>query len=69
MSAANQDDDQSTRSRDALVAEMINGHATIKALALDLSLRPLWEEKHAENIEKASFVAVRPMAIPAWDQP
>ncbi|MBT4703691.1 MAG: ATP-binding cassette domain-containing protein, partial [Rhodospirillaceae bacterium] len=53
MSAANQDEGQSTRSRDALVAEMINGRATIKALALDQSLRPLWEEKHAENIEKA----------------
>jgi len=31
MSAANQDEGQSTRSRDALVAEMINGSATIKA--------------------------------------
>lgn len=43
----------STQSRDSLVAEMISGRTTIKALALDRSMEPVWEEKHAENIENA----------------
>jgi PrtD family type I secretion system ABC transporter len=41
------------RARDALVAEMIGGRATIKALALDGALRPLWEDRHAAAIEEA----------------
>ncbi|MFO1154986.1 MAG: ATP-binding cassette domain-containing protein [Rhodospirillales bacterium] len=39
--------------RDSLIAEMIAGRTTIKALALDASLRPLWEERHARTIENA----------------
>jgi len=53
MSAANQQERQSTQTRDGLVAEMINGRATVKALALDNAMRPMWEEKHAENIENS----------------
>lgn len=53
MAAANQAERQTTQSRDSLIAEMINGRTTIKALALDQSMRPLWAEKHAENIEQS----------------
>lgn len=41
---------QSSQSRDALIAEMISGRTTIKALALDRTMEPVWEEKHADNI-------------------
>jgi len=53
MSSANQDEQQTAQSRDSLISEMIQGRSTIKALALDNSMRPLWENAHAENIEKA----------------
>jgi len=53
MSEANQNERQSTQTRDGLVAEMINGRTTVKALALDNAMRPMWEERHAENIENS----------------
>jgi len=53
MSEANQQQHQSTQTRDGLVAEMINGRTTVKALALDNAMRPMWEERHAENIENS----------------
>jgi ATP-binding cassette subfamily C protein LapB len=40
-------------SRDTLIAELIQGRATIKALALDDRMRPLWEERTAASIEEA----------------
>lgn len=43
----------SAAARDGLIAEMIAGRTTIKALALDASLRPLWEQRHARTIENA----------------
>ncbi|OAN43011.1 type I secretion system ATPase [Paramagnetospirillum marisnigri] len=39
--------------RDALVAEIIAGRATVKAVALDRAIRPLWEEKQAGTIEQS----------------
>jgi len=53
MSDASGQERKSTQSRDSLVAEMIAGRTTIKALGLDRSMEPVWEEKHAENIESA----------------
>ena len=53
MSAANQEERQTTQNRDGMMAEMIAGRTVIKALALDRAMRPLWEEKHADNIEKS----------------
>ncbi len=53
MSEANQEERQSTQTRDGLIAEMINGRTTIKALALDASMRPMWADRHAENIENS----------------
>ncbi|MEK7244398.1 MAG: ATP-binding cassette domain-containing protein, partial [Pseudomonadota bacterium] len=43
----------SSMTRDNLIAEMIAGRSTIKALALDRSMGPMWEERHADNIENA----------------
>ena len=42
-----------SQNRDSLIAEMINGRATIKALALEGAMRPMWEERHASNIESS----------------
>ena len=43
----------SSQDRDSLIAEMIQGRATIKALALEGAMRPMWEERHAANIKNA----------------
>jgi len=40
-------------SRDALVAEMIAGRTTVKALATAPALRPLWEDRQTGAIEQA----------------
>ena len=40
-----------TANRDALISEMIAGRGTVKAVALDQALRPLWEERQAGAIE------------------
>ncbi|HEY9079815.1 ATP-binding cassette domain-containing protein [Magnetovibrio sp.] len=53
MSDASGQERKSTQTRDSLVGEMIAGRTTIKALGLDRSMEPVWEEKHAENIESA----------------
>jgi ABC-type bacteriocin/lantibiotic exporter with double-glycine peptidase domain len=53
LNAANKDERRSGFTRDAMVSEMIAGRQTIKALALDESIRPLWDDKHAETIEDA----------------
>ena len=54
MASANQEERQSSISRDQLIAEMIQGRTTIKALALDQAMRPHWEQSHADNIEKSA---------------
>ncbi len=55
MSQANAAERESTQSRDGLIAELIQGRTTIKALALERSMRPLWEETHAENIAQSMY--------------
>lgn len=55
MSQANAAERESTQGRDALIAELIQGRTTIKALALDRAMRPLWEETHAHNISQSMF--------------
>lgn len=51
--SASGEERKTTMSRDALISEIVDGRTTIKALALDRSMRPLWEERHADNIEMA----------------
>ncbi|HEC91320.1 MAG TPA: peptidase domain-containing ABC transporter, partial [Alphaproteobacteria bacterium] len=53
MSNANKNERETTQGRDEMIAEMIAGRTTIKALALENAMRPIWEKKHAGNIEKA----------------
>ena len=53
MADANQKERRTGMTRDAMITEMINGRATIKALALDQAMRPIWEDRHADNIENA----------------
>lgn len=53
MAAANRAERDSSLTRERLVAEMVAGRATVKALALDGAMRPLWEERHADTIERA----------------
>ena len=53
LSEANAQERGTTVSRDSLIAEMIQGRTTIKALALDRAIKPIWEGKHADNIERA----------------
>jgi ATP-binding cassette, subfamily C, bacterial LapB len=53
MAKVNQAERKTSMNRDGLIAEMIGGRTTIKALALDRAMRPHWEDKHADNIEQA----------------
>ncbi len=53
MTAASRQERDSAMTRDTLIAEMIAGRATIKALALDRVMGPMWEERHADNITNA----------------
>ncbi len=42
-----------TVDRDSLVSDIIGNRTTIKALALDEAMQPLWEDRHASTIERA----------------
>lgn len=53
MVAANREERDSALARDGLVSEIIAGRATVKALALDSAIRPIWEERHADTIKHA----------------
>ncbi|MGB0672032.1 MAG: peptidase domain-containing ABC transporter, partial [Rhodospirillales bacterium] len=53
MHEAGQEERKTSQNRDGLIAEMIQGRTTIKALALDRAMRPVWEESHAANIENS----------------
>ncbi len=53
MNSANQQERKTTLSRDDLVAGVIAGRTTIKALAMDRTLEETWEERHADNIENS----------------
>ena len=53
MQRATKNERQASIGRDAFITEMLQGRATIKALALERAIRPNWEEKHADGIEHA----------------
>ncbi|MFN3075952.1 MAG: peptidase domain-containing ABC transporter [Alphaproteobacteria bacterium] len=46
-------------SRETLVSELIAGRAAIKALALERTLRPIWEERLADTIEAGIYRGAR----------
>jgi ATP-binding cassette, subfamily C, bacterial LapB len=53
MIAAHGHERESTLARDNLIGEMIAGRAAVKSLGLADAMRPLWEARHAECIERA----------------
>lgn len=53
MAIASAEERDTALARDRLVSEVIACRATVKALALDGAMRPVWEERHADNIERA----------------
>lgn len=53
IQSAARNERQAGLGRDALVAEMIAGRTTSKALALGDTLRPKWEDAHGETIERS----------------
>lgn len=50
LSTLSQEERRALQGRDTLLAEIIAGRATVKALALARSLAPRWEEQHAATI-------------------
>lgn len=59
MAAAGREERESGLARERLVADIVAGRTTIKALALGAAMQPLWEEKHAETIERAILRGAR----------
>ncbi len=53
MTATGRVERESGMARDQLVAELIAARATVKALALDRAVRPLWEARQADCIARA----------------
>jgi len=53
MQTATKEERQSGIGRDAFLSEMLQGRSTIKALALENTIKPAWEDKHANTIERA----------------
>jgi len=53
LNNAAQKERETAMGRDDLIGGIINGRTTIKALALDRAMRPMWEDKHADNIENS----------------
>ena len=53
MASASRSEQTTTLDRERLVAELVSGRTTVKALALEGAMRPLWEERHAATIERA----------------
>ncbi len=53
LNKAAQQERGTSMSRDDLIGGMINGRTTIKALALERAMHPIWEEAHASSIENS----------------
>ncbi len=53
MRGATGDEREASMGRETLIAEMLAGRATVKALALGESFRPRWEDSHATTIERS----------------
>ncbi|NQU70872.1 MAG: peptidase domain-containing ABC transporter, partial [Rhodospirillales bacterium] len=59
IQSATRNERQAGLGRDAMVAEMIAGRTTSKALALGDTLRPKWEKAHADTIERSVLRGVK----------
>jgi len=68
LNSATQKERETAMNRDDLIGGIINGRTTIKALALDRAMRPMWEEKHAANIENSVHRGGKADAFTAFGQ-
>ena len=53
VGSASDSERQSGFARDTLMSEFISGRSTVKALALDEDIKPIWEARQAETIERS----------------
>ncbi|MDA0229709.1 MAG: peptidase domain-containing ABC transporter [Proteobacteria bacterium] len=53
METATKGERQAGIGRDAFLTELLQGRSTVKALALENAIKPAWEDKHADTIERA----------------
>ncbi|OFX08206.1 MAG: type I secretion system ATPase, partial [Alphaproteobacteria bacterium RIFOXYD12_FULL_60_8] len=53
VSSASEEEKKAIQGRDALVGEAIIGRSTVKALALDHAVQPMWEQRTAAAIEES----------------
>ena len=53
MQTATKGERQAGIGRDAFLTELLQGRSTVKALALEQAIKPTWEDKHADTIERA----------------
>lgn len=53
VQSASRDERERSLGRDALIAELVSGRTTVKALALDEPMRERWEAAHANVIEQS----------------
>lgn len=53
VGAASDSERRSGFARDTLMSEFISGRSTVKALALDEDIKPIWESRQAETIERS----------------
>ncbi len=53
MQTATKGERQAGIGRDAFLTELLQGRSTVKALALEQAIKPAWEDKHADTIERA----------------
>lgn len=53
VGAATDSERKSGFARDTLMSEFISGRSTVKALALDEDIKPIWEARQAETIERS----------------
>ncbi len=51
LGKASADEHRAAYGRDAMIAEMVAARGTVKALALDEALKPVWEDRYATTIE------------------
>lgn len=51
LNAANESERLAAYSRDAMIAEMVANRGSVKALALERSLKPIWEDRFADTVE------------------
>ena len=60
VGAATESERRSGFARDTLMSEFISGRSTVKALALDEDIKPIWESRQAETIDRSMQRGSRP---------